>query len=135
MNDQMGGRVDFMCDQTTTALPQLAGGKIKALAVLSDRKLPQLPKVETVASSGYDVNVRSWNALLLPKGTSPAITRRLGEALKAAAADAQLHRQMEAVGVELPAGGTSGPAPVAALIADGLKRDVPALKARGEYLD
>jgi len=35
MNDLMGGQIDFMCDQTTTALPQLAGGKIKALGVLS----------------------------------------------------------------------------------------------------
>ncbi len=135
MNDLMGGQVDFMCDQPTTALPQVAGGKIKALAVLSDRKLPQLPKVETALSAGYEVNVRSWNAVFLPKGTPPAVSRRLGEALAAATADAQLHKQMEAVGVELPGPDAAGAAPVAALIARGLKVEVPALKARGEYLD
>ncbi len=135
MNDLMGGQVDFMCDQPTTALPQVAGGKIKALAVLSDRKLPQLPKVETALSAGYEVNVRSWNAVFLPKGTPPAVSRRLGEALAAATADAQLHKQMEAVGVELPGPDAAGAAPVAALIARGLKVEVPALKARGEYRD
>lgn len=136
MNDLMGGQIDFMCDQTTTALPQVAGGKIKAIAVLSDAKLAQLPNVATVASAGYaDVNVRSWNALFAPKGTPPAVMQRLSEALAAAVADSQLRQQMQAVGVDLPAPGAGGPAAVKALIEQGLKRDVPALKARGEYLD
>ncbi len=52
MNDLMGGHIDFMCDQTTTALPQIAGGKIKALAVLSDQPLPQLPGVATRGEPG-----------------------------------------------------------------------------------
>jgi tripartite-type tricarboxylate transporter receptor subunit TctC len=136
MNDLMGGQIDFMCDQTTTALPQVAGGKIKAIAVLSDAKLTQLPNVATVASAGYaDVNVRSWNALFAPKGTPPAVVQRLSEALAAAAADPQLRQQMQTVSVDLPAPGTGGPSAVKALIEQGLTRDVPALKARGEYLD
>ena len=40
MNDLMGGHIDVMCDQSTTALAQVAGGKIRALAVLTDRRLP-----------------------------------------------------------------------------------------------
>lgn len=136
MNDLMGGQIDFMCDQTTTALPQVAGGKIKAIAVLSDSKLAQLPGVNTAAAAGYpDVNVRSWNALFAPRGTPPAVMQRLTEALAAAAADPQLRQQMQAVGVDLPAAGAGGPGAVAGLIEQGLKRDVPALKARGEYLD
>ena len=136
MNDLMGGQIDFMCDQTTTALPQVAGGKIKAIAVLSDSKLAQLPGVNTAAAAGYtDVNVRSWNALFAPRGTPPAVMQRLTEALAAAAADPQLRQQMQAVGVDLPATGAGGPGAVTSLIEQGLKRDVPALKARGEYLD
>src|SRR5256885_16468237 len=38
MNDLMGGQTDFMCDQTTTALPQIAGGRIKAIAVLGTQR-------------------------------------------------------------------------------------------------
>ncbi|MEO7641605.1 MAG: tripartite tricarboxylate transporter substrate-binding protein, partial [Ramlibacter sp.] len=136
MTDLMGGQTDFMCDQTTTALPQVTGGKIKAIAVLTDTPLAQLPGVQTAAASGLaDVNVRSWNALFAPRGTPPAVLQRLGEALAAAAADPQLRRQMQAVGVELPAPGAGGPAAVTALIEQGLKREVPALRARGEYLD
>ena len=130
MNDLMGGHIDFMCDQTTTALPQIAGGKIKALAVLSDQPLPQLP-----ASQGYDVNLRSWNALFAPKGTPQPVMARLNQALRAAAADPALVKQMTAVGVDLPSPDALQPATVTALIARGLEKDVPALKARGEYLD
>ena len=135
MNDLMGGHIDFMCDQSTTALPQIAGGKIKALAVLSGQPLPQLPGVATAASAGYDVNLRSWNALFVPKATPPAVVARLNAALRAAVADPALVKQMEAVGVDLPSSAALRPATVTDLIARGLEKDVPALRARGEYLD
>lgn len=135
MNDLMGGHIDFMCDQSTTALPQIAGGKIKALAVLSDQPLPQLPGVATAASAGYHVNLRSWNALFAPKATPPAVAARLNEALRAAVADPALVKQMEAVGVDLPSSAALQPATVTDLIARGLEKDVPALRAHGEYLD
>jgi tripartite-type tricarboxylate transporter receptor subunit TctC len=136
MNDLMGGHVDFMCDQTTTALPQVLGGTIKAIAVLGDQPLPQAPKVSTAAAAGYpDVNLRSWNAIFLRKGTSAPIRQRLNEALRAALADPDVTRQMTAVGVELPQGADLEPGAVTALIARGLEHDVPVLRAKGEYLD
>jgi len=136
MNDLMGGHIDVMCDQTTTALPQVSGGKIKALAVLTDRPLPQLPSLATVASAGYgDVNVRSWNAFFAPNGTPSQTIQRLNEALRAAASDPAMQRQMQSVGVDLPSGDALAPGAVTQLIEQGLKRDVPALKARGEFLD
>lgn len=136
INELMGGHIDVMCDQTTTSLPQVAGGKIKALAVLSNQALPQLPDITTVASAGYpDVNVRSWNAFFAPKGTPAPVIRRLNEALRAAAADISLQQQMQSVGVDLPTLDGLVPDVVSQLIKRGLEHDVPALKARGEYLD
>jgi len=136
INDLMGEHIDVMCDQSTTALPQVTGGKIKALAVLTDQRLAQLPDVATAASFGYgDVNIRSWNALFAPKGTPVPIVGRLNDALRAAVADADLRRRMQAVGVDLPAPDHLTPRAVTELIALGLERDVPALRARGEYLD
>jgi len=136
MNDLMGGHVDFMCDQTTTALPQVIGGTIKAIAVLGDQPLPQAPKVSTAAAAGYpDVNLRSWNAIFLRRGTPAPIRQRLNEALRAALADPDVTRQMTAVGVELPQGADLEPGAVTVLIARGLEHDVPVLRAKGEYLD
>jgi tripartite-type tricarboxylate transporter receptor subunit TctC len=134
INDLMGGHIDVMCDQSTTALLQVTGGKIKALAVLTDQRLAQVPDVATAASFGYgDVNIRSWNALFAPKGTPVPIVGRLNDALRAAVADADLRRRMQAVGVDLPAPDHLTPRAVTELIALGLERDVPALRARGEY--
>ncbi len=136
MNDLMGGHVDFMCDQTTTALPQVQGGTVKAIAVLGDQALPQVPQVSTAAAAGYpDVNLRSWNAIFVRKGTPAPILHKLNEALRAAIADPDVARQMTAVGVELPQGANLEPGAVSALIARGLEHDVPVLRAKGEYLD
>jgi len=68
-------------------LYRIAGGAVKAIAVLSDQKLPQLPNVATAVSAGYgDINIRSWNALFLPKGVpdeARARLARLSASLKA----------------------------------------------------
>jgi tripartite-type tricarboxylate transporter receptor subunit TctC len=136
MNDLMGGHVDFMCDQTTTALPQVLGGTIKTIAALSDQPLPQAPQVPTAGAAGYpDVNLRSWNAIFVRKGTPAPVRQRLNDALRAALADPDVMRQMTAVGVELPRGADLEPGAVSALIAQGLEHDVPVLRAKGEYLD
>lgn len=136
MNDLIGGHTDFMCDQTTTALPQIAGGTIKAIAILSNQPVAQLPDVPTAASAGYgDVNVRAWNALFAPKQTPADIMTRLTHALRSALSDANLRKQMTAVGVELPQPDQLDPIDVSKLIADGIKTDVPLIKQRGETLD
>jgi tripartite-type tricarboxylate transporter receptor subunit TctC len=136
MNDLMGGQIDFMCDQTTTALAQVAGGKIKVLGVLSRQPLKQLPGTATLASLGYnDVDVYSWNAIFAPKGTPKEVVARLNKALVAAVGEAELQKQMAAVGVDLPTAENLTPAAVSTIISLGLTRDVPALRARGEYLD
>ncbi len=136
MNDLIGGHTDFMCDQSTTSLPQIAGGAIKAIAVLSDQKLPQLPNVATAVSAGYsDINIRSWNALFLPKGVPEEARTRLARALRFALSDRNLREQMTAVGVDLPDPDKASSAEVTALIEKGIKNDVPVLRARGESLD
>lgn len=136
MNDLVGGHIDFMCDQPTTALAQVTAGKVKAVAVLSDDTVPQLPGLETAAGAGYpQVSFRSWSALFAPRGTPPRIVERLNAALRTAVAEPALQAKMRAVGVDLPRGDDLAPAAVSTLIADGIARDVPALKALGAALD
>ena len=135
MNDLMGGQTDFMCDQTTTALPQIAGGRIKAIAVLGTQRLAQLPGTAASAEAGHPLQARSWNAIFAPRGTPPAVLARLTRSLQHAMGDAGLRAQMAALGVELPSPEQAVPATVSALIEQGLRNDVPALKAKGQYLD
>lgn len=135
MNDLMAGQTDFMCDQTTTALPQIAGGRIKAVAVLSGSRLAQLPNTGTAAEAGLALDLRSWNAFFAPRATPHPVLARLTTALQRAVADPALRKQMDGLGVGLPTAAETTPATVSSLIARGIRDDVPALKAKGEYLD
>lgn len=78
--DLLGGQIDFMFADTSTALPQMNGGKLRALAVSGTRRLASAPDVPTVSESGvkgYDMSY--WTAAYLPKGASPELQKRLHE--------------------------------------------------------
>ena len=136
MNDLVGGHTDFMCNQATTSLSQIAGGVIKPIPVLGEQRMVQLPNVATVSSAGYgEVNVTAWNALFLPKGVPDKIRTRLARAFRQALSDKGFREQMATAGVDLPEPDKAGSAEVTAMIERGIKLDVPALRARGESLD
>jgi tripartite-type tricarboxylate transporter receptor subunit TctC len=69
MTDVMAGQVDIMCDQTTNTTAQIEGGKVKAFAVTSPRRLstPALSKLPTLDESGLKgFNVSIWHGLYAP---------------------------------------------------------------------
>lgn len=136
LTDLMGGQIKFMCDQTTTAIPQSQSGKLRIIAALSKQRLAVLPNVQTTAEAGFgDAQLRAWNALFAPKGTPPQVIKRLNDELAQVLSDSAFRAEMDKVGVELPLREALNPAAVTAAIQSGLQRDVPLLKARGEYLD
>ena len=78
ITDLIGGQVNFMFADAPTALPQVNGGKLRALAASGTRRLPSAPNVPTVEEAGvkgYDMSY--WTAVYLPAGASPAITKQL----------------------------------------------------------
>jgi tripartite-type tricarboxylate transporter receptor subunit TctC len=79
MTDLVGGHVQAMLISSTLAVPQAAAGKVKALAVTSDKRLAQLPDVPTFAEAGYpDFKPQQWTGLFVPAGTPPAVVARIG---------------------------------------------------------
>ncbi len=78
MTDTIGGQTNLFFATTAAAIPQITGGKLKAIAVTTATRLPALPDVPTVAESGvpgYDVAI--WHGLIGPKGMPPAVVERL----------------------------------------------------------
>ena len=79
--DMVGGTMDVMFDNLPSALQQIKGGKLKALAVTSSKRSGVLPDVPTIAEAGgpalQDYEASSWFGLLAPAGTPPAIILRL----------------------------------------------------------
>ena len=136
MNDLLGGQIDFMCDQTTTVLPQLKGGRIKALAVLTRESAAVLPDVPTAARNGYpNLNASAWNGLFAPKGTPPAVIQKLEAAVNTALADAEFRKALEEVGISLPTREQASPQGLAGFVSSDVTRLVPLLKSKQQYLD
>ena len=136
MNDLLGGQIDFICDQTTTVLPQLKGGRIKALAVLTALPAPVLPGVPAAAQSGFpNLDARAWNGLFAPRATPAAVLQRLNAAVAAALADAQFRKSLEDLGITLPTREQMAPQVLANFVSSDVSRLVPLLKSKQQYLD
>jgi tripartite-type tricarboxylate transporter receptor subunit TctC len=102
-NDVMGGRIDVMCDQATTAGAQVRGGTVKGFAVTTKSRLAGMPDLPTLGETvlpGFELGI--WLGLLAPKGTPKPIIDKLASAMKAALADPAVAKRLEDLGT-LPA--------------------------------
>ena len=81
LTDLIGGQIDFMFADAPTALPQVQGGKLRALAASGSKRVAAAPDVPTVAEAGvkgYDMSY--WFAIYAPAGTPAAIVNKLNQA-------------------------------------------------------
>ena len=70
MQDLQGGRIDYLCEIITTAKPQIDGGTVKAIAIMTKERSPALPNLPTGLEQGTpNLEAYTWNAIFLPKGT------------------------------------------------------------------
>ena len=78
INDLIAGEVDVLFANAAVALPQIKGGRVRALAVTSAQRFAALPDLPTMAEAGLPkFNADQWLAILAPRGTPPAIVQRL----------------------------------------------------------
>lgn len=84
MLELMSGRIDVVFDTLTGAYPFIQSGKVRAVAVTSLERSPQLPNVPTVAQSLPGYEVTSFSGFAAPRGTPPAIILRLNREMRAA---------------------------------------------------
>ena len=88
LTDIIGGRVDCMFDQSNTALPQVRGGRVAALATTAKERLPQMPTVPTLSESGLPgFEAATWYGIYAPKGTDRAQLQWMLGQFNAAMAD------------------------------------------------
>jgi tripartite-type tricarboxylate transporter receptor subunit TctC len=104
MNDLLGGVVDASFQNINVVVPQIAGGKLRALAVTGDKRSPLLPNVPTLDESGIKgVDVYSWQAVAAPKGLPADVKKTLHSAIAAALNDPQVKPKLQALGFEIVA--------------------------------
>jgi tripartite-type tricarboxylate transporter receptor subunit TctC len=107
LTDLLGGRLDFMFLPVHVALPHIKAGKLVALASGSDKRLPQLPNVPTLAEAGVASggNLDMWYGVLAPKGTPAPIVERLNREIAAIMQQPELVEAFETQGM-VPASST-----------------------------
>ena len=80
VTDLIGGQVNMMFDNVTFALPQVRGGKVRALGITADKRVGVLPDVPTMAEAGLpDVEGGVWFTLFAPAGTPRAVIAYLNK--------------------------------------------------------
>ena len=95
MMDVVSGKVTFMFDITSTAIPFIKSGKARALAVTSRTRNPELPDVPTMIEAGMkDYEVVGWYALVGPKQLPEAVSARLVQALADVSKDPAFRQAM-----------------------------------------
>jgi len=105
--DLVAGRIQAMFNLITGAQPLVAGGRARAIAVLADSRVPQMPDVPTAAELGMPgLAFGTWFCLMLPRGADPALVQRLNALANEVLADPEARRRLEAAGMALDGGGT-----------------------------
>lgn len=103
MNDLVGGQVEAMFDQSNTALPQVTGGRLNAIALTSLTPMPQqYPNVAPLADKtlpGFEA--ATWYGLYAPKGVPKDVVQKLHQAYLKALADKPWTARMAAQGINM----------------------------------
>ena len=102
MNDLIAGQVDAMFDQSNTALPQVQGGRLTALALTSTQPMPQFPGVAPLADKvlpGFEA--ATWYGLYAPKGTPKDVIAKMNAAYLKAMQDKAWTQKMAEQGIRL----------------------------------
>lgn len=94
------GRFDFMFVDATVALPQIAAGRLKALAVTGSVRDSTLPDVPPLTDFFPGLDLQPWMAVAAPAGTPAAILERLNTAINRSLAEASFVERLRQVGVQ-----------------------------------
>jgi tripartite-type tricarboxylate transporter receptor subunit TctC len=136
MQDLAGGRIDYMCEIVTTALPQIEGGAVKALATLTKARSPVLPKLATADEQGLkDFEAYTWNAFFLPKGTPEPIVKKLHEASVQAMETPAVKDRLQGLGASLVAPERRSPDYLAKFVKSEIEKWAAPIKASGVSME
>lgn len=102
MTDLIGGQIPLTFDTNVAAMPMIANGKVKPIAIGSKTRSPQMPNVPTIAESGYpDFEMVPWVAIVAPRGLPPEVQKKLSSALESAVNDPATRAELQKAGLDV----------------------------------
>ncbi|GKS76242.1 tripartite tricarboxylate transporter substrate binding protein [Acidovorax sp. SUPP950] len=100
--DLVGGQVQMSFDTMPSVLGQIKSAKMRALAVTTPQRNPQLPQVPTMAEAGLpQVDISAWYGIYMPAATPKAVQQKVHDAVNEVLAMPETQTRLGAVGAEL----------------------------------
>jgi tripartite-type tricarboxylate transporter receptor subunit TctC len=136
MNDLLGKQVDMTCDQATNTTGPITSKQVKAYAVTTKTRMPTFPDLPTADEAGlpgFEISV--WHGVYAPKGTPPAVVKKLSDAIVAAMKDPELARRFRDITTEPVAAERATPEVHQKMLINEIDRWAPIIKAAGQFAD
>ncbi len=131
--DFLGGRIQMLLPTPATSLPLVRDGKMRALAITSRSRSPDLPEVPTMIECGLDeLTLDFWAGMLAPAGTPADVVDKLNAAINDSLRSPEMKASMGKLGFEAKIG---SPREFAAFIAEELPRWAKIVKSSGVKTD
>jgi tripartite-type tricarboxylate transporter receptor subunit TctC len=103
LNDLVAGQIDVIVDQLSNSINQVRAGTIRGYAVTDTKRSEQAPDIPTTDEAGLNgFHMTLWSGLWVPKGTPREIVAKLNAAAIDALSDAQVRKQLETLGLQMP---------------------------------
>jgi tripartite-type tricarboxylate transporter receptor subunit TctC len=132
MQDMAAGRIDFICDVISGALPFIQGNSVKPIAYLSPKRSPVLPHVATAHEQGLaNFDTSSWHAIFFPNGTPEAIVQRLNAGLSKTLDTPVVRERLESLGATVVAPERRSPDYLAKFLRSEIDKWAGPIKASG----
>jgi tripartite-type tricarboxylate transporter receptor subunit TctC len=136
MSDLQAGRIDYLCEIITTAKPQIDGGAVKAIALMTKTRSPVLPNLATAEEQGLaNAEAYTWNAIFLPKSTSDAIVTKLNSAVLEAMHSPLVKERLAGLGAQIVTDDRATPAYLANFVKTEIEKWAVPIKASGAQAD
>src|ERR1700733_11411907 len=101
IQDVIAGNLQLTFEASSPLLPHIAGGQLRALAVLSAKRIAELPDVPTIGEAGYPgVLTASWTGLFAPAGPDAAIVQKLNAAINSSLQTETTRQALSRLGTE-----------------------------------
>ena len=132
MTDLVSGTVDLLVVQGAVALPQIRGGKIKAIANLSPQRSASMPDIPTADETGVPgLYMSGWFGFFAPKGTPKDVIAKLNAATVEALADPAIQKRFTELGLDVAPRAQQTPEGLAAFQKAEIEKWWPIIKAAG----
>ena len=135
MQDLVAGRIDFLCEIISTAKPQIDGGTVRALAIMTKDRSPVLPNLPTTLEQGLDVQAYTWNAIFLPKGVPADVVKKLHDAIVTAMDTPAVKERLQGIGAQVVAPDRRSPEYLGSFVKSEIEKWAAPIKASGVSME